>query len=162
DGLRVDAGDEVLLLLAAATGYDGFENARQGRYRDPAPVVATTLDTAGADWDVLRQAHEADHTAIMRRVRLELRPPQGGLAAIPDRIAKCGAKDPYLVTLLFSYGRYLLAASSRPGTQAANLQGIWNDMVRPPWSSNYTTNINVEMNYWPAESANLAEMHGPM
>ena len=64
--------------------------------------------------------------------------------------------------MLFDYGRYLLIASSRPGTQPANLQGIWNDQIRPPWSSNFTININTEMNYWPAESSNLAELHEPM
>ncbi len=79
-----------------------------------------------------------------------------------ERIASLGASDPQLVRTLFDYGRYLLIASSRAGTQPANLQGIWNDQVRPPWSSNYTININTEMNYWPAESANLAELHEPM
>jgi alpha-L-fucosidase 2 len=151
--------------VAAATGYDGFENARQGRYRDPAPVVVSTLDAASArTWEALQREHVTDHSAIIGRVGLELGQLEAASAVTTttDRIAKYGAKDPHLVVLLFSFGRYLLAASSRPGTQAANLQGIWNDMVRPPWSSNYTTNINVEMNYWPAESANLAEMHGPM
>ncbi len=70
--------------------------------------------------------------------------------------------DPGLVELMFAYGRYLLIASSRPGTQAANLQGIWNEEVRPPWSCDYTTNINVQMNYWPAETTNLAECHLPL
>ena len=79
-----------------------------------------------------------------------------------ERIVTQGAKDPHLVSLLFAYGRYLLAGSSRPGTQPANLQGIWNDQIRPPWSSNYTLNINAQMNYWHAESANLADMHGPL
>ena len=72
-----------------------------------------------------------------------------------------GAKDLQLVSLFFQYGRYLLIASSRPGTQPANLQGIWNDQTRPPWSSNYTININAQMNYWPAEPTNLAELHEP-
>ncbi len=164
DGLRVDAADEVILLLAAATSYDGFDNARAGRYRDPAPVVLGTLDTATRDtWESLRRAHESDHAAIMSRVTLDLGASTSpATATTVERIAKSGAGDPQLVALLFAYGRYLLAASSRPGTQPANLQGIWNDMVRPPWSSNYTTNINAEMNYWPAESANLADMHGPL
>jgi alpha-L-fucosidase 2 len=164
DGLRVDAADEVILLLAAATSYDGFENARAGRYRDPAPVVLGTLDTATRDtWESLRRAHESDHAPIMSRVTLDLGASTSpATATTVERIAKSGASDPQLVALLFAYGRYLLAASSRPGTQPANLQGIWNDMVRPPWSSNYTTNINAEMNYWPAESANLADMHGPL
>src|SRR5690625_8047762 len=76
-----------------------------------------------------------------------------------ERIRRFGAKDKQLVTLLFQYGRYLLISSSRKGTQPANLQGIWNDQVRPPWSSNYTLNIKDEMNYWPAEVCHLAECH---
>jgi alpha-L-fucosidase 2 len=77
-------------------------------------------------------------------------------------IATDGMKDTRLVELLFQYGRYLLIASSRPGTQPANLQGIWNEHVRAPWSSNWTLNINAQMNYWPAENTNLAELHGPL
>ena len=73
-----------------------------------------------------------------------------------------GEADPDLEALYFQYGRYLLISSSRPGGIAANLQGIWNNLVRPPWSSNYTTNINVQMNYWPAEPTNLSEMHQPL
>lgn len=71
-------------------------------------------------------------------------------------------EDPALVALVFQYGRYLLVASSRPGTQPANLQGIWNEDVRPPWSSNWTMNINSEMNYWPAQPTNLDECHEPV
>ncbi|HSV26978.1 MAG TPA: hypothetical protein VLH60_03710, partial [Sedimentisphaerales bacterium] len=70
--------------------------------------------------------------------------------------------DPSLVAMLFQYGRYLMIAASRPGSEAMNLQGIWNDMVRPPWSSNYTTNINTQMNYWPAEVCSLSECHEPL
>ena len=97
----------------------------------------------------------------MGRVDLDL----GGTAtevATDQRVAKGGVQDPGLVELLFQYGRYLLIASSRPGTQPANLQGIWNDQVRAPWSSNWTLNINAEMNYWLAETANLAELHEPL
>ena len=79
-----------------------------------------------------------------------------------ERIERFGARDPGLVELLFHYGRYLLISSSRPGTQAANLQGIWNASTRPPWSSNWTLNINAQMNYWPAEVCNLAECHQPL
>src|SRR5436305_727148 len=83
---------------------------------------------------------------------------------MPARLkaAADGARDPGLAALYYQYGRYLLISSSRPGGTPANLQGIWNDNVRPPWSSNYTTNINVQMNYWPAETANLPEMHEPL
>jgi len=82
----------------------------------------------------------------------------------PERLARFahGQPDPGLAALLYQYGRYLLIASSRPGGLPANLQGIWNDSQRPPWSANWTLNINAEMNYWPAEVANLAECHEPM
>ena len=73
-----------------------------------------------------------------------------------------GAKDSGLEALYFQYGRYLLISSSRPGGIPANLQGIWNNHVRPPWSSNFTTNINAEMNYWMVETANLSELHTPL
>ena len=79
-----------------------------------------------------------------------------------QRIVTLGAKDPHLVELLFQYGRYLLIACSRPGTQPANLQGLWNEEVRAPWSSNFTININTQMNYWPAETTGLAELHEPL
>ena len=81
-----------------------------------------------------------------------------------ERLArlKKGQEDPGLSALYFQFGRYLLMGSSRPGTMAANLQGIWNEQMAPPWDSKYTTNINVEMNYWPAEVGNLAETTGPL
>ena len=115
-------------------------------------------------WTTLRDAHVRDHSALVDRVDLRI---DGGATAPPDtptdrRIAQLGATDHRLVELLFQYGRYLLVGSSRPGTQPANLQGIWNDHVRPPWSSNYTININAQMNYWPAETTNLAELHQPL
>src|SRR5690606_33636360 len=78
------------------------------------------------------------------------------------RNMKSGGDDPLLETLLFQYGRYLMIAGSRPGTQPLHLQGIWNELLRAPWSSNYTININTEMNYWPAEVTNLTECHEPL
>ena len=118
---------------------------------------------ARSSWDDLKAAHTADHAPLMDRVSLDLGASSAAKELPTDeRIVTHGAKDPHLVSLLFAYGRYLLAGSSRPGTQPANLQGIWNDQIRPPWSSNYTLNINAQMNYWHAESANLADMHGPL
>ena len=91
---------------------------------------------------------------------------RGGASGVPTderlKALRDGAADEGLFALLFHYGRYLLMASSRPGSQPANLQGIWNDQVRPPWSCNWTTNINTEMNYWHAETTNLAECHEPL
>ncbi len=110
------------------------------------------------------RAHVADHQALFRRVRLELRG-KGPAAELPtdERLRRyVHGQDPSLLALVFQYGRYLLIASSRPGDQPANLQGLWNADVRPPWSSNWTLNINSEMNYWPAQVTNLAECHEPM
>jgi alpha-L-fucosidase 2 len=164
DGLHVEGASEVLLLLAAATSFNGFDKSPALDGRDEARIVEQQVSQAAAEsWSALRDAHVADHQALMRRVTFDVGPASAN-EDIPtdERIATLGAKDPQLVGMLFDYGRYLLIASSRPGTQPANLQGIWNDRIRPPWSSNYTININTEMNYWPAESANLAELHEPM
>src|SRR5690606_16652356 len=99
----------------------------------------------------LRSAHVADHSQLFNRVELRLgdgaAPEEGRPLPTDERVRRSGAADPGLVELLFQYGRYLMIASSRPGTQAANLQGIWNERTRPPWSSNYTLNINTQMNY---------------
>ena len=162
-GVRVEGADAATVLLATATAFNGFDKdpARDGR--DPGPIVVRQLTAARATaWPPLRDAHVADHRALFDRLTLEL--PAAPAEDLPTdrRIAARGGSDPGLVELLFQYGRYLLIASSRSGTQPANLQGIWNDEVRAPWSSNYTININTQMNYWPAESANLAELHEPL
>ena len=162
-GLRVEGADAVTLLLATATGFNGFDKdpAREGR--DPGPIVVRHLNAAkGTAWSALRAAHVADHRALFDRLALELPAGPTEDVATDRRIATRGSADPSLVELLFQYGRYLLIASSRPGTQPANLQGIWNEEVRAPWSANFTININTQMNYWPAESANLAELHEPL
>jgi alpha-L-fucosidase 2 len=111
----------------------------------------------------LRDDHVEDHASLYRRVSLSLGESKAPADMSTDeRIVEYGADDPGLVELLFQYGRYLLIASSRPGTQPANLQGIWNDHTRAPWSCNYTININTQMNYWPAETCNLEECHKPL
>jgi alpha-L-fucosidase 2 len=163
DGLHVDGASEALLIVASATTFRGFDQPADRPGLDPETDAAAILDAARAKpWATLRDVHIADHRALFERVRIDLG--AGTTVARPtdERIVSAGAKDPALVSLLFQYGRYLLIASSRPGTQPANLQGIWNEHVRPPWSSNWTLNINAEMNYWPAETTNLAELHGPL
>jgi alpha-L-fucosidase 2 len=106
----------------------------------------------------------ADHRSLFRRVRLDLGAPERRAIPTDERLAavRAGVPDPDLEATYFQFGRYLLIASSRPGTQPANLQGIWNDEPRPAWGSKYTININTQMNYWPAEPANLAECHEPL
>ena len=164
--VKVERANHVTLLLSAATSFNGFDKspAREGRDARALARQPLAAATARSAADLLSR-HVADHQALYRRVALDLGGDPG--AARPpttDRLVRFaqGAADPGLATLLFNYGRYLLIASSRPGGQPANLQGIWNDLLRPPWSSNYTININTQMNYWPAEVANLAECHEPL
>ena len=164
DELRISGADEAVLLLCMATSFNGFDKSPAFDGKDPVACVerdmATILDKP---YDALLQSHLDDYQPLFRRVELDLG--SLGKESLPtdQRIREFQANpDPALVSLLFQYGRYLLIASSRPGSQPANLQGIWNDMVRPPWSSNWTTNINAQMNYWPAEVANLAECHLPL
>jgi alpha-L-fucosidase 2 len=154
----------VTLLLGAATSFQGFQHAPGADGPDPALRAASHLVAAREhSYAALRAAHIADHAALFDRVSLDLGRTPAADQPTDVRIRGCAAADdPQLVTLLFQYGRYLLIAASRPGTQAANLQGLWNDQVRPPWSSNYTININTQMNYWAAEVTNLAECHHPL
>ena len=160
DGLRVEAADEVTLLLAAATSFVNYQDVSG----DPAERCRRTLaQAAGRSFDELRERHEGDHHALFNRMALSL----GRTSAADDptdvRVARCDERaDPQLAALYFQYGRYLLIASSRPGSQPANLQGVWNESLRPPWDSKWTVNINTEMNYWPAEVANLSECHAPL
>jgi alpha-L-fucosidase 2 len=163
DHIRVRDASGVDLLLTAATSFSGFRSP-PGRSASSARRVAfETMHGLSRRSNLeMRQEHVADYRALFERVELKL----GGEAPSPlatdRRIAEGDASDPHLVELLFQFGRYLLISSSRPGTQPANLQGIWNHHVRPPWSSNWTLNINAQMNYWPAETTALAELHEPL
>ncbi|WP_379141344.1 glycoside hydrolase N-terminal domain-containing protein [Paenibacillus sp. sgz500992] len=163
DGLHVIGATEATLYFSAATTFDPNTGATSTE-RSPLQLTRETIESLeGKSYTELRNRHVEDHRQIFDRVDLQL----GESLAPSDmptdrRIAEYGSSDPGLVELLFHYGRYLLIASSRPGTQPANLQGIWNEEMRAPWSSNYTLNINAQMNYWPAESCNLPEMHEPM
>lgn len=156
DGLTIEGANAVTLILVAATNYKGGE---------PGATCTQRLKAlAGKQYDRLRQAHIAEHRRLFRRVELDLGGPD--LSGVPtdERLANMqkGGDDPRLITLYFQYGRYLLLSSSRPGTLPANLQGIWADGLRPPWSADYHVNINIQMNYWPAEVCNLSECHQPL
>jgi alpha-L-fucosidase 2 len=162
--LHIDGARAVTLFIAAATGYRGDDRDPAGAAAEIAAACRNRIEAAQKkSYESLRAAHIADHQKLFRRVSLAL--PQTEAATLPtdDRLRAFADKpDPDLAALYFQYGRYLLIASSRPGTQPANLQGIWNELIRPPWSSNWTANINVQMNYWPAETCNLAELHEPL
>jgi alpha-L-fucosidase 2 len=131
---------------------------------DPARRCARTLEAlADRSYAELLRRHQADHRALFRRVTLDLGRTPAADEPTDARVQQCAKRpDPQLAALYFQYGRYLLIASSRPGSQPANLQGIWNERLKPPWDSKWTVNINTEMNYWPAEVANLSECHEPL
>jgi len=160
--LTVSHADAVTLILAAATSFVNYRDVSG----DPATRVAQVLAQAGAlSYRQLKQAHEAEHQGWFRRVDLQLGSGPAVADSLPTdlRIKRFAtAPDPGLLALYYQFGRYLLIASSRPGTEPANLQGIWNDNSNPWWDSKYTVNINLPMNYWPAESGNLAELVGPL
>ena len=161
--LTIDKADSVTLLLAASTS---FFNSPEKNWRGEAPdkVVARVLDAASRkSYEALRTSHVADHQSLFKRVAIDLGPSRDNLPT-DQRIAQNQKdnSDPGLSALFFQYGRYLLIGSSRPGGLPANLQGIWNQDMKPAWYSGYTTNINIEMNYWLAEPTNLSECHQPM
>jgi alpha-L-fucosidase 2 len=164
DQLRVEDADHVTLLLAAATSFDGYDRVPGRTSKDAAAAALRDLDAAAQQpYAQLLRRHIEDHQRLFQRVALDLGTTDAAELPTNQRIRRFHEHaDPHLVALLFQYGRYLLIASSRAGTQPANLQGIWNEDVRPAWSSNWTLNINTQMNYWLAESTNLAECHQPI
>ena len=158
--LAVTGADAVTILLAANTSYKRFDDVSG----DPESAVQKTLASAGRkSLDSLRDAHIKAHRKLFGRVTFSLGKSSGEALPTDERVKRATKQDdPGLAALYFHYGRYLLICSSRPGTQPANLQGIWNDSLTPPWDSKYTVNINTEMNYWPAEPANLGECVEPL
>ncbi|MFT3780595.1 MAG: glycoside hydrolase family 95 protein [Nibricoccus sp.] len=163
EGLSIQNADSVTMVLVAATSFKNFRDISA----DPAELCSKRLTAvATKSYLELFEEHLADYTKLFGRVAVNL-----GRSAAADRstdrrqrdLKTSGLEnDPALAALYFQYGRYLLIASSRPGSQSANLQGVWNEKLDPPWESKWTTNINVEMNYWPAEVTNLSECHEPL
>jgi alpha-L-fucosidase 2 len=158
--LIVRGANAVTILIAAATNFVNYKDVSG----DPNARVEAALASASAkSYETLKADHIREHRGLFRRVSLDLgEGPNSGRPTDERLKAYDGANDPALAALIFQFGRYLLISSSRPGTQPANLQGIWNKDMNPPWDSKYTTNINLEMNYWPAEVANLSECAEPL
>ena len=158
--LMVTGADAATLLVAAATNFVRYDNLGG----ESAARVRMGLDAvAGKPYRRIKDAHVADHRRLLRRAALELPATEASSLPTDERLRRYAeAGDPHLVALMFQFGRYLLISSSRPGCQPANLQGIWNEDVNPAWESKFTTNINLEMNYWPAEVANLPECVEPL
>jgi alpha-L-fucosidase 2 len=163
-GLQVRSASTATLLFSAASSFSGWRIADADCPRDAAALAQAALAAvAGSDYATLRARHVADHATLFHRVQIDLGSTPAADAPTVDRLANFSQQDdPALLALFFQYGRYLLIASSRPGSQPANLQGIWSEFVRPVWSSNWTININTQMNYWHAESTNLSECHAPL
>jgi alpha-L-fucosidase 2 len=157
--LVVTGANAVTLLLAAETSF---------RYEDPEKKCIETLGKEEkSNFDRLKTVHVNDFKALFNRFDLELfdsRQEEHDFLPTDERLQQLvnGKDDPSLISLYFQFGRYLLISSSRPGSLPANLQGIWNDSMQPPWDSKFTININAQMNYWPAEVTNLSECHEPL
>lgn len=158
-GISVKNASEIVIKLCAATSYKNYRDIGN----DPLEISMDTLSKVEEqNYATLQKRHITDYQSIFNRLSLEL---GDGLSNVSTdkRIKEFdSANDPQLVELYLQYGRYLLIASSRPGSQPANLQGIWNDSLTPPWESKWTVNINTEMNYWIAEMGNLSECHEPL
>ena len=157
--LVVKSANAVTIYISFATNFNSYndisgnENERAVAYLDKA--------LRKPYWEILKE-HVATYQKYFNRVKLDLGVSEAIKLPIDERLKNFRtANDPHLVSLYFQFGRYLLISSSQPGGQPANLQGIWNHRLNPPWDSKYTININAEMNYWPAEKTNLAELHEP-
>ncbi|HEV2863182.1 MAG TPA: glycoside hydrolase family 95 protein [Pyrinomonadaceae bacterium] len=158
--VSVSGADSATILVDAATSYKSYKDVSG----DPEALTKNHIRAAGLkSFGALLRDHVAEHRRLFRRVSLDLGSTDAAALPTDERVANFTAgRDPQLVALYFQYGRYLLISSSRPGTQPANLQGLWNEEMAPPWDSKYTININTEMNYWPAEPTSLAELTEPL
>lgn len=170
NGIKIKDATSVTILLSAATSFNGFDKCPDSEGKDEKRISESYIThVQNKEYNDLKSDHVADYQKYFNRVSFSL--PNNTITSDVNRklpsdmrlkLYSYGNYDPELEALFFHYGRYLLISASRPGGSAANLQGLWNKEFRPPWSSNYTININTQMNYWPAEVANLSEMHQPL
>lgn len=162
--VRIEKANSALLLLTCGTSFNGRFKSPGFEGRDPAEIVSRNMQAVEAKaFEQLARTHTQDYQALFNRVKLDLISEDTLDLPTDERIERYQTvQDPDLVELLFQYGRYLLISSSRPGSQPANLQGIWSKYIYPPWRANYTMNINAQMNYWPAELTNISETAQPL
>ncbi len=164
-GVIAENCDEVTLKLVAATSYNGPHTSPSRAGKDPAQACALDLkELVHHNYARLLNNHIADYQSLFQRVTLDLGHNPAAEAQPSDVRVKSyqPGNDPGLAALYYQFGRYLLISSSRPGTQPANLQGLWNNSLFPPWAANWTLNCNAEINYWSVEAANLSECHLPL
>jgi alpha-L-fucosidase 2 len=163
DTVQIRQADKLTLLLAAETDFN-FDDPYKPLDESLTATCSSKLAKVTAKaFDEIRFAHIAEHQRLFNRVSLDLGRTEAADKPTDVRLeaVKKGGQDPGLVALYFQYGRYLLMSSSRPGTMPANLQGLWNDQIEAPWNADYHININIQMNYWPAEVTSLSECHEP-
>lgn len=162
--LGLQNASSATLLFAAATSYNGFDKDPYKDGKDENEVCMKYIEPLkNKKFNELYKNHIQDYQSLFSRVSIDLGNSPEALLPIDQRIKNyTPEKDPALTALYFQFGRYLLISSSRPGSQPANLQGIWNHLLQPAWSSNWTINCNAQLNYWPVESANLSECHLPL
>jgi len=158
--LKVENADSLTLILTAASNVKSWKSLDA----DPSRICSTAIDAASnKSYKEILTDHITDYKQLFSRVSISLGSKSAGNKPTDKRIEDFNkGNDPDLAALVFQYGRYLLIACSRPGSQPANLQGLWNDRIKPPWDSKYTCNINTEMNYWPTEVTALSECHDPL
>ena len=162
--LTLSDATDATLYISMATSFNGFDKDPALKGLNNVSIANTQLNNASnLGWAEIKKKHVKDYQSFYNRVQLKLSNKDTVNLPTDQRLIRyaTGAPDPYLETLYFQYGRYLLISSSRTPYVPANLQGLWNPYIQPPWSSNYTMNINAEENYWLAESTNLPEMHLP-
>lgn len=158
--LSINGADAVTLYIVAATNFVNYKDVSADQH---ARVEKYLAGIAGKSYSTVRDAAVSNYRDLFDRVRLELPSTDNSFLPTDKRMAGLAtASDPSLASLCYQFGRYLLISSSRPGTEPANLQGIWNEKMNPDWDSKYTTNINTQMNYWPVESGNLTECAEPL
>lgn len=158
--LQIKEADEVLIYVSIGTNFKNYKDLSGNAQQVAESYLEQSLTK---DYPQIKEAHVSDYRTYFDRVQLDLGLTDSIKNPTDTRIKDFAqANDPQLVSLYFQFGRYLLISSSRPGGQPANLQGIWNYQLSPPWDSKYTVNINTEMNYWPAEVTDLPEMHEPL
>jgi len=163
EGFRVVAANEVILLLTAGTDY--AQSFPKYRGEHPNQRLSRQIEQASQkSFEQLINTHIKDHQNLFRRVSLDLKGemPNKTIDTLLKEYTGANKQDKALEALYFQFGRYLLIASSRPGSLPANLQGVWNKSNTPPWNADYHVNINLQMNYWPAEVTNLSETNGPL
>lgn len=160
ESLVIEKADAVIIRLTVATNFINYQNVSADAY---ARALNKLQGAKNTSYDNAKENHILAYQQLFNRVTLDLGETDSINKNTEQRIADFAtSNDPHLAMLYFQYGRYLLISSSQPGSQPANLQGIWNEHVNPPWDSKYTVNINTEMNYWPAEITHLSELHQPL